>query len=174
MTWQEAAERMERLRSQGEAWTGYREMAKRCNGCSTATIHKAVASSPELTKWAKPQAAPRAQQSLDNEKSGVKESIIQQREPDPAAEAADVELRKLIESDPEERAFINEINGASRQFQLWYVQQSAKGRKSCRKHWEETIGSDPTVKAWFLSQSPEEQLAYFDDPGSYQGTLPRP
>jgi hypothetical protein len=175
MRWQDVAERLERLRIQGEAWPGYREMARRLNDCSTATVYKAVKSSPELIEWAKRQAAPRAQQSLDNEEAGVKESVIQQREPDPAEDAADAELRTEIEkADPEERSFLNEISGASREFLLWYIEQSSKRRKSCRERWKQLSESDPKVKAWFLGLSAEEQLTFFDDPGSCQGTFPRP
>jgi hypothetical protein len=175
MGWEEAAERLERLRVQGEAWPGYREMAKRLDGCSTGTVHKAIRSTPELIAWAKRQAAPRAQQSLDNEKAGTKENVPQQREPDPAEEVTDAELRARFEkAGPEERAFLNEITGASRQVQLWYAQQSAPRRKACREQWAAAIGGDAKAKAWFLGLSVADQLAFFDDPGSCQRALPRP
>jgi hypothetical protein len=171
---QKAAERLERLHAQGEAWPGYQEMANRL-GCSKATVYKAICSTRELTAWAKRQAAPRAGQSLDNEKAGAKEDIPQRREPDPAEGVAETELRELLEkADPDERAFLNEIRGASAQFQLWYLQQSAARQKTCRERWVTVLRGNAKAKAWFLSLRAPDQLAYFDDPGSYPGALPRP
>jgi hypothetical protein len=175
MTWQEAAERTERLRSQGEQWPGYREMAKRLNDCSTATVSKAVRSSPELTKWAKPQAAPRAKQSLDRENNTVADNATQQREPDPQEDVADAELRQLVEdAEPEERAFLNEIRGASRAFLHWYIGQTRKNQARYQKKWKENIDADPKFQTWFLSLPPHEQIDHFDDPASYHKSLPRP
>jgi hypothetical protein len=174
MRWREAAERMERLRAGGAAWPGYREMARRL-GCSKVTVSKAIRSAPELTAWAKPPAAPRAQQSLDDEKAGTQETVTQQREPDPAEDAADRELRaRLEEADHEERAFLNEISGASSLFQLWYLQQSTPRQRACRKRWAAATAADPGTRAWFLGLSAADQIGFFDDPGSYPGALPRP
>src|SRR5262249_22706866 len=64
MTWQEAAKRLECLRSQGEPFTSQHKLAG-VFGCSSGTINKAIRSSPQLEKWAKPpEAAPRAQQGI--------------------------------------------------------------------------------------------------------------
>jgi len=107
MTWQDAAERAKRLRAQGEPWTSYREIAGRFS-CSTQTIHKAIHSSPELTTWAKPKgaAAPRAQ----NLNPVVTDSTAQATEPDPAEDAADAELRRLIEeAAPDVRAWLHKL-----------------------------------------------------------------
>jgi hypothetical protein len=62
ITWQEAAERLERLRGQGESFTGQSKIAEQL-GCSSATINKAIKNTPSLQKWAKPTAtsAPKAQ-----------------------------------------------------------------------------------------------------------------
>jgi hypothetical protein len=106
MTWREAAERLERLRSQGEPWTSQHEMARRF-GCSSATINKAIRSTSELTVWAKrPDAAPKAQSVNDV----VTDRTPQSREPDPADEVA---IREYLERDDltrEERAFFNSLS----------------------------------------------------------------
>jgi hypothetical protein len=59
MTRQEAAKRLERLRSQGEPWTSFAKMAEQL-GCSSGTVHKAVCNTPSLQDWARqPEGAPR-------------------------------------------------------------------------------------------------------------------
>jgi hypothetical protein len=173
MSRQEAAERLERLRARGEAWPGCRKMAERL-GCSKTTVSKAIHSTRELAAWAKRQAAPRAEQSLDDEKAGAKEDIPQRREPDPAEDAAVAELRARLEASPDERAFLHEIGGASREFLLWYVQESDPRRKACRQKWAADSRRDPKWKAWFLGLPAKEQPAYFDDPGGCPGAFPRP
>ncbi len=61
MTWQDAADRMKRLRDQGEPFTSYRTLADNFE-CSTFTINKAIKNTPGLQAWAKrPPAVPRAQ-----------------------------------------------------------------------------------------------------------------
>jgi len=102
MTVPEAADKLERLRSQGQPWTSYRNLVTQF-GCSSATIHKAIHSSPKLTAWAKrPGAVPRAQ-SIN---PVVTDSTPQSREPDPTEEAA---IREYIENaNPDAKAwFIN-------------------------------------------------------------------
>jgi hypothetical protein len=174
MKWQEAADRMERLRKQGVAFTSQHALAKSV-GCSSGTINKAIRNTLSLRPWAKPQPAPRAEQSLDNEEADIKKDLAQHSEPDPAGGAADAELRAVFENaDPEERAFLNEITGASPQFMLWYIEQTAPRRKACRDQWAKTTASDPTVKVWFLGLTAADQLAYFDDPGSHPINFPRP
>jgi hypothetical protein len=61
LSWQQAAERLERLRSQGEPFTSQHLLAKQL-GCSPATINKAIKESPSLSTWAtRKAAAPKAQ-----------------------------------------------------------------------------------------------------------------
>ncbi len=91
MTWQEAAERLERLRSQGEPWTSQHKMARQF-GCSSGTINKAIRMTPELRTWAnrRPAAAPRRRTFNDV----VTDSSAQTREADPVDDAA---IREFIE-----------------------------------------------------------------------------
>ena len=51
VTWQEAAEKLERLRSQGESFVSQAVYGERF-GCSTATINKAIHKTPSLQTWA--------------------------------------------------------------------------------------------------------------------------
>jgi biotin operon repressor len=46
MTWQDAAERLKRLRAQGEPWTSQHQLAEQI-GCSPATIKKAIKNTRE-------------------------------------------------------------------------------------------------------------------------------
>ena len=111
MSVQEAAARMERLRSQGEPYTSQHKLAKAL-GCSSKTVNEAIHKTPSLQGWAKQQgkATPRAQ-SIN---PVVTDNKAQSREPDPADDAA---IREYLERDltPEERAF---FNGLSREDQL--------------------------------------------------------
>jgi hypothetical protein len=122
MTWQEAAERLERLRSQGELWTSQHEMARRF-GCSSGTINKAIRNTPGLQTWAKSQTAamPKAQSLTDV----VTDRTVQSREPDPADDAA---IREYLERDltPEERAFFNSL---SRDNQLDFLDDPDKHQR---------------------------------------------
>jgi hypothetical protein len=100
MMWQEAAEKMERLRSQGEAFTSQHKLAAQL-GCSSGTINKAIRETPELQAWAKRQTegTPRAQ-SLNEV---VTHRTPQSRELDPADDAA---IREFIEqADPQTKAW---------------------------------------------------------------------
>jgi hypothetical protein len=171
MTWQNAAERMERLRAQGEPWTSMHELARQI-GCSSFTIKKAVDKTPKLRTWAKLEADPRAQQGLS---VLVLDKAVQPREPDPADDAADAELRRLFDdAGPDERAILNEMQGASREFQLWYIEQTKKTRERCRKRWKKLVETDPGIKTWFLAQAGKEQVAFFNDPYPGDHTPPRP
>ncbi len=107
--WKEAAERLDRLRNQGEPFTSERDFAERFR-CAPSTIHKAIQNTPSLQPWAKPEAvsAPNAQ-SLNNL---ITDNKPQQREPNPgdALDAQDVDaaLRYLLEhAGPEERGCIH-------------------------------------------------------------------
>lgn len=103
MSWQEAADRLTRLRAQGEPWTSYRTFADQF-GCSSATIKKAVDRTPELHSWAKRQPAPRAHQGLGGP---VIDNAPQQCELDPEDSAA---IREFIESaDDETRAWFHAL-----------------------------------------------------------------
>jgi hypothetical protein len=100
MPWQEAAERMKRLRAQGEPWTSQQKMAEQF-GCSSFTINKAIKKTPELQTWANQQAttAPRAQSLNDV----VTDHTAQSAELNPEDDAA---IREFIEgADPEVKAW---------------------------------------------------------------------
>jgi len=128
MTWQEAAERMERLRSQGEPWTSHHRLAEQFS-CSSRTIYKAIKATPELQAWAKrPTATAPKAQSLNDV---LTDHAAQRSEPDPADDAA---IREYLESDitPEERAF---FHGLSLEDQLDFLDdpdthQRILGRKA--------------------------------------------
>jgi hypothetical protein len=117
ITWQDAAERMERLRSQGEPFTSQQELARRF-GCSPATIHKAIHETESLEVWAKrPTAAPRAQ----GINPIVTDRTPQRSEPDPEDDAA---IREFIEgADPEEKAW---FHAQSRDDQLSHLNYLAE------------------------------------------------
>jgi hypothetical protein len=123
MPWQDAAERLKRLRAQGEPWTSQHKMAERF-GCSSGTINKAIRATPELHAWAKRQTAavPRAQ-SIN---VVVTDRTAQCREPDPADDAAIREYLEQEDLPPEERAF---FNGLSREDQLFYLDDPDKHQK---------------------------------------------
>jgi hypothetical protein len=119
MTWQEAAKKLKQLRAQGEPWTSHSDMAKRFDR-STATTLKAVKKTPELQTWAKQSGAPPKAQSLNDV---VTDRSAQNREPNPADDAA---IREHLERDdltPEERAF---FNGLSREDQLYFLNDPDK------------------------------------------------
>jgi len=108
MSWQDAAERMERLRQQGEPWTSQHKMAS-AFGCSSGTINRAIRETPSLHDWAKARSAPAAPkaQSLNEV---VCDRTAQSVEPDPADEAA---IREYIESaDAETRAWFLSLSPA--------------------------------------------------------------
>jgi hypothetical protein len=99
MTWQEVAERMERLRTQGEPFTSQHKLAKQL-GCSSGTINKAIRETPSLKPWAERKAAAPRAQSLD---PVVTDRAAQGRELDPADDAA---IREFIEkADPQVKAW---------------------------------------------------------------------
>jgi hypothetical protein len=98
MSWQEAAERMERLRQQGEQFTSQPKLAKQF-GCSSGTINKAIHNTPALRTWAMVDAIPKAQ-SIN---AVVTDTKPQERELGPEDEAA---IREFIETaDSETRAW---------------------------------------------------------------------
>ena len=94
----EVAERLERLRQQGEEFTNQKDLASRI-GCSSATVNQAIRSSEPLRIWAKRAPVPRAQ-SIN---PVVTDGTAQSREPDPTEEAA---IREYIEkADPASKAW---------------------------------------------------------------------
>lgn len=113
MTWQDAADRMKRLRGQGYPWTSQPRMAKRFH-CSSFTINKAIRNTPELHAWTKhqPATSPRARP--------VSDGTAKSTETDPADEAA---IREYLESDLslEERAF---FNGLSTEDKIWFLKKT--------------------------------------------------
>jgi hypothetical protein len=118
MTWQEAAERLKRLRDQGKPWTSQHEMARQFR-CSSGTINKAIRETPDLRNWAKRQnaATPRAQSINDV----VTDRTAQSRELDPEDEVA---IREFIEkADPETKSWFLAL---SRENQLQVVNDPDK------------------------------------------------
>ena len=114
MLWQDARDRLQRLRAQGEPWTSYKKLGKQV-GCSPSTVHTAVQNTPSLHSWAKPPTAgtPKAQ-SIN---AVVTDRTAQSKEPDPADEVA---IREYLERDlkPDERAWFNSL---SRQDQIDFL-----------------------------------------------------
>src|SRR5262249_6445727 len=143
MKWQEAAKRLNELRLRGEPWTSQQTMAIQI-GCSAFTVNKAIQKTLELQAWAKTPAstAPPAESHNDPISDGTASSAR-----DPAEGAADDELRRLMEeADSDERAFLNSISNAPRDYQSWYVTQPKRTRDAHRKSYMRRIESDPTAK----------------------------
>src|SRR5262249_11917813 len=170
LTWQDAAERMTRLRAQGDPWTSQRKIAEQI-GCSTTTVNKAIRNTPKLQPWAKPQTATACRaQSLND----VVTDRTANPDPNPADEAGDAELRKLMEeTTPDERAFLNRIRNAPRDYQWWYIHQPEKARVSHRKAWKQKIEDDSTREVWFNERTLQDKLDFLDDPGEHQKVLGR-
>jgi hypothetical protein len=117
MSWQEVAEKLERLRSQGEPFTTQRKLVTQIGGSSPGTVNKAIHNTPSLQAWAgvgehKVVAAPKARSLNDV----VTDRTAQSTEPDPAEEA---EIREFVESaDPETKGWFLAI---PREAQLDYL-----------------------------------------------------
>lgn len=102
MKWQEAAERLKRLRQQGESFTSYRKLADQI-GCSASTIHKAIINEQSLSGWAKRDKNPKAQSFNDV----VADKTPQSRELSPEE---DYRIREYLERDDlteKDRALFN-------------------------------------------------------------------
>jgi hypothetical protein len=171
MPWEEAAQRMERLRAQGEPWTSQHQMGERL-GCSSSTINKAINKTPGLQAWAKCQteASPRAQ-SLN---AVVTDRTAEGREPNPENAAIEADLRRMIEeSDPDERAFFHYLRDESRDYQSWYIEQPEGIRKKHAQVWKRHIEADSTARVWFSQQPLEQKLAYLDGADEPQRILGR-
>jgi hypothetical protein len=125
MTWQEAAEQMERLRAEGQAFSSQQKLADKF-GCSSGTINKAIRQTPSLEAWAKRQtAAPRAQSINDV----VTDRTAQSTEPNPEDNAA---IREFIESaDSETKAW---FLGLPHEKQLEVVSDPDKHRKILKRN----------------------------------------
>jgi len=130
ITWQDVAERLKRLRSQGERWTSGREMAGRF-GCSSSTVHRAIQETPEIQSWAKPEGTLKAKSLTPHSKYGegwaaaLTDSTAQTVEPDPGDEAA---IREFIEqADTETKAWFLSL---SRKDQLEYLNDPDKHQKA--------------------------------------------
>lgn len=111
-TWQDVAERLERLQKNGEQYTSRHDFAKRLS-CSPSVIQRAVKETPSLHVWAKFNVAPAPKvQSLTQ---AVSDNTVQRCEPNPADlmtyEDAQTTLRKLIkEAPPETRAKLQKLS----------------------------------------------------------------
>jgi hypothetical protein len=114
MRWQEAAERMERLRAEGERFTSQHKLAAQL-GCSSGTINKAIRETSSLKAWAERKAATPRAQSLNDVATDRTEGS---REANPADEAAIREHLEREDLTPDERAF---FNGLSRDDQLDFL-----------------------------------------------------
>jgi hypothetical protein len=120
MTWQDAAQRLKRLREQGEPWTSQHKLAK-AFGCSSRTINTAIKMTPELQPWATPKKGdPRAQGIntvvLDNAKQ------TQELQPEDAAA-----IREFIETaSPTEKAWFLSLSEGD---QLDFLDDPARHQK---------------------------------------------
>jgi hypothetical protein len=165
-SWKDVAEGLKRIYTLGEPWTSQHEMAQRLE-CSSSTVNRALKETPELHSWAGIQ-EPASR--VERFKDITLEETEQKREPNPLEDAYYNELRQRFENaTPEERAFLNEVGGASREFLLWYLKQSSGARADHREKWGQAFGSDHTNRAWFFGHlTPQQQIDYFDDPGRHQ------
>jgi hypothetical protein len=138
MSVEDVAERLNRLRLQGEPWTSQEKVAKRI-GCSSSTVNKAIDTTTiaELKAWAKPEAAPRAVGQGQSPGPGAGELAPVSREPDPANAAAEDELRDLAENADAEQAFRDEMRSRANDFLLLYMKQNPGVRRACRQRWED-------------------------------------
>jgi hypothetical protein len=165
LSWQEVADRLERLRAQGEPFTSQGKLAEQL-GCSTATIHKAITRTPALQRWAKPEG-----QTASGRAQGLNEvatdSTPQSREPNPEDEAA---VREFIEQAGERtRAWFHAL---AREDQLRFLAQPAGTRKRLQKYLESDLR--PDERAFFEGlRSLDQQLDYLDDPDKHQKILGR-
>jgi hypothetical protein len=114
LAWDEVAERLERLRRQGERFTSQRKLAKQI-GCSSATVNKAIRNTPSLRAWAKIYTTPKAQSITPV----VTDSTAQNRELEPEDQAAINEYRQREDLTPDERAF---FNGLTPQDQIEFLE----------------------------------------------------
>jgi hypothetical protein len=162
MTWQKAAERLERLRQRGDPFTSRGKLAKQL-GCSTFTVHKAIKQTASLQAWAKrAPAKAKVQQGIEGP---VLDNTPESREPNPQDEAAEIEVRKVFETAPaDERAFLHTLKGASSEIQKWYVSLNRQDREKYRDRWKRVVGNDATLLASLLNMSLEQLLVILDDP----------
>jgi hypothetical protein len=115
MKWQEAAQRLEELRKQGERYTSCAKLGQRLR-CSPSTIQRAIKSSPKLRAWAqrpptKPRAVgqPRPQgEGEDAEGGAVFNRTAQSRELDPEDALAIKEYRKQLS--PDDRVWFDSLS----------------------------------------------------------------
>jgi hypothetical protein len=162
MSWQDAAQQLERLRQQGLPYTDQRDLADRM-GCSVGTINNAIARTESLHPWArKPEGAladgaPRAQSMNEV----VADQTAQGREPNPEDDVAYRELIELIErADPQAKAWLLAL---PRELQLDWVKDPDKYK----------ILADPQTKAWLLALPLEAQLDWANDPDKHPKILGR-
>ena len=114
MSWQEVAERLERLRSQGEAFTSQGRLAKQL-GCSSGTVNKAIRHTQSLQTWAKrPDPAGRPQRL-----TGVVADAAESRELSPEDDARIREYLEREDLTPNDRAYFNSLPDA--EAQLKYI-----------------------------------------------------
>ena len=104
LSWQEAAERMEQLCSQGAAFTNQRNLAEQF-GCSPSTIHKAIDQTPSLKPWATRDAAVPEAKGVTQRVGEVAIALTEQsRELDPE-DAAAIEEHLERDLDPKDRGY---------------------------------------------------------------------
>jgi hypothetical protein len=123
MTWPDAANRLKRLRDQGEPWTSQREFADRF-GCSSCTINKAIKKTPELHAWAKRPTAAGTRLQAQSLNEFISDNKAQHREPNPGDDAAEREF--LENAEPDVKAW---YLAQSREDQLEFLNDQDKGQK---------------------------------------------
>ena len=96
LTWQDAAERLERLRQQGEPWKGHHHYARQFS-CSSSVTHRAVKETESLHLWAgferNKTPKPRRGGSIDV----ALEEMPQQVEPAPVVPLEDADMKQLMQ-----------------------------------------------------------------------------
>jgi hypothetical protein len=168
LSWQDVAERLKRLRQQGERFTSQKKMAEQLR-CSAATINKAIHQTPALLAWAtKPPAAPRAHGLTDAELG----STPQDREPNPMEDAAD---RAYLDRDDltcEDRGVFHWLARAP-ELRACFLQDPDKYRLPLRRFWKLMEAAGSADKAAFLAMPLEAQLLILNDPDKHPKILGR-
>ncbi len=109
MTWRDVQGKLLGMVETGEPYASIDKLARKCGGCSSSTVHKAINKTPRLKAWQAQHAAksPKAQ--------GLNDVVLdsaKSNEDDPAKAAANEELdtvfaKLLQEATPAERAGLN-------------------------------------------------------------------
>lgn len=109
MTWQEAAEALERRRKNKRKFTSCQLMADEI-GCSKTTVAKAIQLSPGLQSWvARAVHAREVARSAETLTDAVTDQICQTTESDPLDIASMSELQEICKQNPEAKAWLGAL-----------------------------------------------------------------